>query len=110
MQSSATYTTKSVADIERPEVRVTGPIDAESLRRTPSDIWSTRCSLPLSLDRNLCVQDNGKEMETAMSAACIERLILLSSKARSWRAPDDETVDLTEPRFESFCMANIRSL
>ncbi|KAI4368763.1 hypothetical protein MLD38_017280 [Melastoma candidum] len=35
-----------------------------------------------------------------------DRLISLSSEARSWQANVDESVDLTEPRFESFCVTH----
>ncbi|CAA0815062.1 Receptor-like serine/threonine-protein kinase NCRK [Striga hermonthica] len=38
----------------------------------------------------------------------VEKLMLLTSKTRSWRLRDDEVVvDLTEPRFESFCLPNV---
>ncbi|KAI3901995.1 hypothetical protein MKX01_040398, partial [Papaver californicum] len=84
---------------------------AEELKRTTSERWSPRCSLPLSLDRTLCLNDNNKDGEVALSADYMERLVLLTSKGRSWRAhPDDETVDLTEPRFESFLQANVLSV
>ncbi|OMO91509.1 putative kinase, partial [Corchorus olitorius] len=45
----------------------------------------------------------------SLPAECMERLVLLSSNARSWRAPDEEAVDLTEPRFESFRVGNVKS-
>jgi hypothetical protein len=32
----------------------------------------------------------------------IERLLKLSSSSQSWRSPDVEAVDLTEPRLETF--------
>ncbi|XP_042511962.1 receptor-like serine/threonine-protein kinase NCRK [Macadamia integrifolia] len=108
-QSSSNQSTKSSVDMEKSKEQDAGHVDAGSLRRIASDRWSARCSLPLSLDRTLCVEDGRKELDTATSAECIERLILLTSKARSWRAPEDETVDLTEPRFESFCLASMQS-
>ncbi|PIN07658.1 Serine/threonine protein kinase [Handroanthus impetiginosus] len=43
------------------------------------------------------------------SSTDIEKLMLLTSKSRSWRFQDDETVDITEPRFESFCLSNVDS-
>ncbi|XP_010253728.1 PREDICTED: receptor-like serine/threonine-protein kinase NCRK [Nelumbo nucifera] len=104
-QRLSTPSVKCVADKERCEEVSSVPIDAEDLRRCPN-----RYSLPLSVDRNLCVEDSKKEADSVMSAECIEKLVLLTSKARSWRVPEDETVDLTEPRFESFCMTNIQSL
>ncbi|KAG8387655.1 hypothetical protein BUALT_Bualt02G0043900 [Buddleja alternifolia] len=39
----------------------------------------------------------------------IDKLMLLTSKSRLWRLHDDEVVDLTEPRFESFCLPNLDS-
>ncbi|CAB4282761.1 unnamed protein product [Prunus armeniaca] len=81
-----------------------GHKDAEELRRARSSKGSVRCSLPLDIDRNLCAE---RRTDT-VSDNYMERLILLTSNARSWRASDDETVDLTEPRFESFCLANAK--
>ncbi|BBH04987.1 Protein kinase superfamily protein [Prunus dulcis] len=83
-----------------------GHKDAEELRRARSSKGSVRCSLPLDIDRNLCAE---RRTDT-VSDNYMERLILLTSNARSWRASDDETVDLTEPRFESFCLANAKPL
>ncbi|PQM43195.1 receptor-like serine/threonine-protein kinase NCRK isoform X1 [Prunus yedoensis var. nudiflora] len=71
-----------------------GHKDAEELRRARSSKGSVRCSLPLDIDRNLCAE---RRTDT-VSDNYMERLILLTSNARSWRASDDETVDLTEPR------------
>lgn len=99
---------KDELDVHRYDNQARGPIDAEELRRTTSNKWSARYSLPLDVDSTLCVGIAGQEEDT-VSTEYIDRLILLTSKARSWRAPDDETVDLTEPRFESFCMANVKS-
>ncbi|KAK6926771.1 Protein kinase domain, partial [Dillenia turbinata] len=85
------------------------PIGAEELKRTTSNNrWSPRCSLPVSFDRAQCIGNDRIEADP-LSAGYIERLILLSSKARSWRTQDDEAVDLTEPRLESFCVANLKS-
>ncbi|KAJ7981016.1 Protein kinase family protein [Quillaja saponaria] len=89
-------------------MHVEGPMDEEDQRQAPFSKWSARCSLPLDIDHNFCVGKNNKDPDI-VSAECMERLILLTSNARSWRASDDETVDLTEPRFESFCMANMKS-
>ncbi|KAK6936066.1 Protein kinase domain, partial [Dillenia turbinata] len=95
-------------DFEDTEIQAP-PITAEELKRTTSnDRWSPRCSLPVSIDRALCIGNYRIEADH-LSAEYIERLILLSSKARSWHTQDDETVDLTEPRLESFCMANFKS-
>lgn len=69
-----------------------------------------RSSWPLAVDRYICkTPQNNAEM--ILSAEYMERLIFLTSKGNhSGRASDDGTVDLTEPRFESFVSSNIRSL
>ncbi|XWS53297.1 hypothetical protein CRYUN_Cryun11dG0144800 [Craigia yunnanensis] len=74
---------------------------------TPTaSVKSAESSLPLGMDGIGII---GKQIGT-LPAECMERLVLLSSNARSWRVPDDEAVvDLTEPRFESFHMANVKS-
>ncbi|KAJ4979424.1 hypothetical protein NE237_010204 [Protea cynaroides] len=108
-QSSSSQSTKSAVDIDKPEEEDNGSIDAESLRGNTSDRWSAWCSLSENLDPTLCIEDSKKEMETTMSAVCIENLILLTSNTGSSLAPDDEIVDITEPRFESFRMASIQS-
>lgn len=90
-----------------PDNVIEASIDAQELRRVAS-IRSPSCSQPLGNDHKLCTGSNSIEVET-VPAEYMERLILLTLKARSGHAPDDETVDLTEPRFESFCMANVKS-
>ncbi|KAK6163342.1 hypothetical protein DH2020_000206 [Rehmannia glutinosa] len=67
-----------------------------------------RFSSPTNPDsNNLSVKQNEKEAYD--SSTDIEKLMLLTSKSRSWRLQDDEVVDLTEPRFESFCLPNVDS-
>ncbi|XP_031285096.1 receptor-like serine/threonine-protein kinase NCRK isoform X2 [Pistacia vera] len=92
---------------ETPDNLIEASIDAQELGQVAS-IRSPSCSPPLGNDQKLCTGSNSIEVET-VPAEYVERLILLTLKARSGRAPDDETVDLTEPRFESFCMANVKS-
>ncbi|KAK6163164.1 hypothetical protein DH2020_000028 [Rehmannia glutinosa] len=66
-------------------------------------------SSPTNLDsNNLSVKQNEKEAYD--SSTDIGKLMLLTSKSRSWRLQDDEVVDLTEPRFESFCLPNVDSV
>lgn len=48
-----------------------------------------------------------KKVDTADSSKCAERMILLSCNARSWPSQEEEAVDLTEPRFESFNMPTV---
>ncbi|XP_010264652.1 PREDICTED: receptor-like serine/threonine-protein kinase NCRK isoform X5 [Nelumbo nucifera] len=100
-QSLSTHSMKSVVDKERYEDEPDCSLDAENLRR--GSAWS---SLPLHVHRNLCVEDNKKEAGTVISAECIEKL----NPGLNCRSPEDEIVDLTEPRFESFHMANIQNL
>ncbi|KAM1149103.1 hypothetical protein ACFX13_030381 [Malus domestica] len=83
-------------------ISMDGHKDAEELRQAKSNKSSVRCSLPLDIDRNLCAERD----TDSLSDNYMERLILLTSNARSCRANDDETVDLTEPRFESFCVTS----
>lgn len=77
---------------------------AEKLRH----VESCKCS-----DRHSHPQDDYSMVENAKENACsaeyMDGLILLTSKTRSSHALDDETLDLTEPRFESFCMDNVDS-
>ncbi|KAL5565721.1 hypothetical protein UlMin_028885 [Ulmus minor] len=77
--------------------------DVEELKQIVSCKESGQFSPPPDTDSTLSLED-GKE--NTLSAEYMERLEFLASKAMSWRATDDETVDLTEPRFESFHMGN----
>lgn len=80
--------------------------DAEELKRVVSYNLSVRCSVPLDVNHT-AIHVEDKE-ENRISAEYMERLVLVASKARSWRASDDETVDLTEPWFEAFRMGSVR--
>lgn len=96
----------SATGIQRPDNLIEASIDAQEVRRVAS-IRSPSCSQPLDDDHKLCTGSSSVEAET-VSAEYMERRILLTHKARSGHSPDDELVDLTEPRFESFCMANVK--
>lgn len=106
-QRLSPHSMKSEAHMLIPDKKSESPVDVE-LRRAGTNNWTDRCSLPLDIDRTLCIGDS-QTKAVSVSAEYIERLIIMTSNARSWRGPADETVDLTEPRFESFCMANGRS-
>ncbi|KAF1896798.1 hypothetical protein Lal_00034499 [Lupinus albus] len=54
---------------------------------------------------SLTLDINHKNKEAAEH----EENFLLTSKTECWHASEEEIVDLTEPRFESFCMTNIHS-
>ncbi|XP_059659480.1 receptor-like serine/threonine-protein kinase NCRK isoform X2 [Cornus florida] len=76
-----------------------GETDLEKLDKQVED--------PIEDDEELKqVISNGKDSDI-VSAVDIERLIILTSKARSWHSQDDEAVDLTAPRFESFSNTEI---
>ncbi|KAM7257254.1 hypothetical protein ACFE04_012995 [Oxalis oulophora] len=76
-------------------------LPTEELKKVTSERHSARCSPPVSNDHGLSGETHCKEADI-VSYEYMERLILLTSEAKSSCALDDETVDLTEPRFESF--------
>lgn len=93
--------------IERPDNLFETLIESEELKKATS-FGSPRCSQAVDTDITLNTGSNSKEEDT-VSTEYMEKLLLLTSEVRSSRAPDIETVDLTEPRFESFCMKNVNS-
>lgn len=88
------------ADMRKPDNQGEGLSEAEAVKRAAQNTWSTHSSLPLNIDRTLCMQSGNDSV--IVSPEYIKRLMLLSSDARTLHTSDDETVDLTEPRFESF--------
>ncbi|KAI3407524.1 Protein kinase domain-containing protein [Psidium guajava] len=88
---------------------VNSPIDKEELKSIAANGLSgscSPCSLPVDVGPAPWVASN----DSNISSNHVERLILLSSKARSWRSHEDDTVDLVEPRFESFRLATASPL
>lgn len=83
--------------------------NAEEQRQVPSNEFATHNLSSLDIDHNPCVGNKDKEAD-AVSAEYMESLILLSSKSNSSHASEEEIVDITEPRFESFCMTDGLSL
>lgn len=81
------------------------PEVAEKQRQAPCSKFPTHTSLSHGVDHTLCVENQNKETDT-VSAEYIESLILLSSQYDGLHASEEEMVDLTEPRYESFCMTN----
>jgi hypothetical protein len=78
-----------------------------------SERWSNQMQIqtdlqspPSPMTPSVSEDKNDSELEprhaTDLPPQFIERLIKLSSSSRSWRSPDDEVVDLTEPRLETF--------
>lgn len=106
MQSSSTRGLKNEPAIEVPDKQYQDVVEAEELRRIKSNKWSPRCSLPLIIDRTLCIEKNVKGEDT--DSKYVDKQILLTSNARSFRSQDDEMVDLTEPRLETFSVPNVR--
>ncbi|KAF8039846.1 hypothetical protein BT93_B2152 [Corymbia citriodora subsp. variegata] len=97
---------KSDSITEIPGELVNSSIDTEGLKNIVPNGLSSPCSLPVDVRQDPWVANN----ENDISSNHVERLILLSSKARSWRSREDDLVDLVEPRFESFCLANTSPL
>ncbi|XP_073143873.1 receptor-like serine/threonine-protein kinase NCRK isoform X2 [Henckelia pumila] len=81
-------------------------MEAEEKRQITSE-KPARFSLPSNPGIDFYCLKNEKETEHLSTD--IEKLILLTSKSRSWRLQDDEVVDLTEPRLESFCLPSADS-
>ncbi|KAL9322758.1 hypothetical protein ACSQ67_010811 [Phaseolus vulgaris] len=88
-----------------PVSRFQEPEDLENQRQAPSSIFPTCDLLPLGVDNNLNVGNENKDAH-AVSSEHMESLILFSPKGERWHASEEEMVDLTEPRFESFFMTN----
>jgi len=77
----------------------------ENQRQAPSSIFPICNLLPSGVDHNLNVGKENKDANT-VSSEQMESLIFFSPKGESWHASEEEMVDLTEPRFESFFMTN----
>ncbi|KAL3530550.1 hypothetical protein ACH5RR_009872 [Cinchona calisaya] len=80
------------------------PVENEEIKHVMLDRNLGGDSLVSDISSNPCLEKD--EEGDTISVEHIEKLILLSSNARSWHSQEDEAVDLTEPRFESFCMTN----
>ncbi|KAJ0963758.1 hypothetical protein J5N97_028880 [Dioscorea zingiberensis] len=107
MGSLSSGSIKSIPETERNEGCSFGNLE----RSCPSSVrWNARSSWPLAVDRNLCKATQNNADTTVLSAEYMEKLLFMTSRGnQSGRASDDGTVDLTEPRFESFVQSN-RSL
>ncbi|XP_065045747.1 receptor-like serine/threonine-protein kinase NCRK isoform X2 [Musa acuminata AAA Group] len=103
--SSYSHSIRGTSGSQTPEVAV----ERKDPNRAVSGRCHNPCSLPMPVERDSC-GDHQAKPELAVSAEHMERLILLTSNGRSWRSSDDETVDLTEPRLESFMQAYMSSL
>lgn len=70
-------------------------LEAEDLGLITSDRWSPRHSFPIDVAHTLCVVKNENITDTVSLSA-------------SLRSQDEEKVDLTEPRFETFSCSSVR--
>ncbi|KAG6762013.1 hypothetical protein POTOM_032497 [Populus tomentosa] len=104
MQMSSIQRMKTELFKEKPDSRAEGPVDAEEVLKPDRSIQQSA----LDVEHNLFVGSKHVGADNN-SIKYMERLILLTSKAQSSRSSDHEAVDLTEPRLESFCMANVKS-
>ncbi|KAK9664042.1 hypothetical protein RND81_14G015800 [Saponaria officinalis] len=81
-------------------------VDSEELKQMCPSRWSSR-TLSYDADQNL-VADSIAQPIHLSSVQYIDRLLYLTSNGRSNTNADDEMVDLTEPRLETFCIENGR--
>ena len=101
---SSAHGMKNEALVERHQSVIEALYDTDEHMSTES-VKSAESSPPLGMD-GIGIVD---KQIGILPAEYMKRLVLLSSNARSLHVPDDEAVDLTEPRFESFHMANVKS-
>ncbi|CAO2812987.1 unnamed protein product [Amaranthus hypochondriacus] len=80
-------------------------VDSEELKQMCPSRWSSRCSFSSDIDRTLLGDSIGKSVNLA-SVQYVDSMLYLTSNVSRITTGDDETVDLTEPRLESFCMGN----
>ncbi|KAI4383794.1 hypothetical protein MLD38_009593 [Melastoma candidum] len=108
LEWSSTNSFKTEVVAERPSSVTNSPtpVDVHEHSRVAFGEWSDPHSPPREEIINL-----NPDAKNGINVSCkqMEQLILLSSKARSCRTNNDEPVDLTEPRFESFCMTHTSS-
>ncbi|XP_059291762.1 receptor-like serine/threonine-protein kinase NCRK [Lycium ferocissimum] len=84
-----------------------GFVEVEEIKQITSENRSAHCSLP-NCEFSHCVEISDAR-EQVIPAAYVEKLLLPSSNSKCWSSHDDESVDLTEPRFEKFHMPTVRS-
>lgn len=109
LQLSSSNTSRAETNSGALEKQVQSPAGAEELFKVRSRKWSAPCSISTDIDRTFGTEINKQSEADDLSSDYIDQLILLSSKARSWYSQDEETVDLVEPRLESFRMANFKA-
>jgi len=80
--------------------------EAAQQRQSSLSRFPPHNSLPRCTDYDLHVGNEDKDVDT-ISTEYMKSLILLTSKGEKWHASEEEMVDLSEPRLESFCLENI---
>lgn len=104
LSSNSMKTEKPAMEKSTSQVEVL--VDSEELKQMCPSRWSSRCSLSSDIDRNLLADSIGKSV-TFSSVQYVNSLLYLASNgSRSSTNGDDEIVDLTEPRLESFNIGN----
>ncbi|KAE8670485.1 Receptor-like serine/threonine-protein kinase NCRK [Hibiscus syriacus] len=103
-QMSSAHNMKNDALLERHQTVIEDLYDTEDHMSTTSR--SAESSVPSGTNDIGII---GNQTGILPAEYCMERLVLLSSNARSSHVIDDEAVDLIEPRFESFGMVNVKS-
>ncbi|XVF46313.1 hypothetical protein PTKIN_Ptkin03bG0017700 [Pterospermum kingtungense] len=99
-QMSAARRTKNEAVVERHQSVIEALYDTEEHMATTTSVNSAESSRIVDKQIGMGIPP----------AEYMKSLIHLSSSARNWHVyDDDEAVDLTEPRFESFHMTNVKS-
>lgn len=86
-------------DIKEPE-------EEEKPRQASWRRYPHHNSLPRGTDYNLRAENEDKNIDT-ISTEYMKSLILLTSKGESWHASEEDMVDLSEPRLETFSITNI---
>ncbi|MED6155849.1 hypothetical protein PIB30_009055 [Stylosanthes scabra] len=82
--------------------------DAEKPRQASSSSFASCNFMSQDAENNLHVAGDENMNVDAFSPEYMESLILLTSKIpESCHASEEEMVDLTEPRFESFCVTSV---
>lgn len=105
-QGLSTTCMNSGIDIEIHDKQMQDPANVKELHRIASGGYSPRCSLPIHINHSVCAEKNESGDAPALEEF-MEKLIHISNARTCWAQDDDAVVDLTEPRFESFCVANV---
>lgn len=106
-QGLSTTCMNSGIDIEIQDKQIQDPANAKVLQRIASGGYSPRCSLPIHIDHTLCTEKN-ESGDTPAFEEFMEKLNHISNARTCWAQDDDAAIDLTEPRFESFSVVNVK--